>query len=329
MRTRTPLFAALALGLFGGVAWLGVGQFIQQRGLNTLVHTLREQMVFVEGGHFQMGNYMFAYRQPDGRVEQIWAASSEPSEQRHVTLNSFYLSAYEASYADFNIYLRAQGLPVLQEDVSAGIYLSDRGAQVSFDEAQRYCAWAGEITGLPMRLPSEAEWEYAARSRGQVVPWATDDGNFRPGQNVVPTGTRDTPWELTRPPIGTFPPNPLGFYNMQDGVYEWVTGDPETDPEGAGIFKGGSDFSSRFYETIPHRGLRLRLSDADVTRLTAIIDGAALERFLQSDDRHSPFALHTGVRCAADVSGEAEAAGSDKQAPRDLYLSPPFWGHEG
>jgi len=98
-----------------------------------------------------------------------------------------------------------------------------RGGQpvvnVTWDDARRYAAWLAKITGKPYRLLSEAEYEYAARAGTQTAyPWGDDIG--KNNANCNGCGSR---WDnMQTAPVGSFPPNRFGLYDMVGNVYEWV-----------------------------------------------------------------------------------------------------------
>jgi formylglycine-generating enzyme required for sulfatase activity/S1-C subfamily serine protease len=89
----------------------------------------------------------------------------------------------------------------------------------SWDDAAAYLAWLSRITGQRYRLPSEAEWEYAARAWTQTSYWWGD--HLPPGRAAC--DGCGSPWDLSRAaPVGRFPANPFGLYDVHGNVWEWV-----------------------------------------------------------------------------------------------------------
>nr|WP_157872523.1 formylglycine-generating enzyme family protein [Bradyrhizobium sp. ORS 278] len=90
---------------------------------------------------------------------------------------------------------------------------------VSYDDARDYLGWLSRKIGKPFRLPTEAEWEYAARGGAATKFWWGDQ--MRPGMaNCNRCNEADAPPQLMK--VGSFPANPFGLYDMGGGVDQWV-----------------------------------------------------------------------------------------------------------
>ena len=89
---------------------------------------------------------------------------------------------------------------------------------MSWNDAKEYVAWLSKLTGKPYRLPSEAEWEYAARAGTQTAySWGDEIG--KGNANCWVCGSD---WDRKLAPVGSFAPNAFGLYDMHGNVWEWV-----------------------------------------------------------------------------------------------------------
>jgi formylglycine-generating enzyme required for sulfatase activity len=174
-----------------------------------------------------------------------------------VTISApFWLGRTEVPVEAFERYLAASGGSMPAEPGSGAMPGYNDGwrnkdhpmVKVSWGEAQDYCAWAGG------RLPTEAEWEYAARGgvADAIYPWG--DERSHEEANYWRSGGRDQ-WKYTAP-VASFSSNGFGLYDMAGNVYEWTADwyderyygrSPGIDPQGPlegrrRVARGGGGF---------------------------------------------------------------------------------------
>ncbi|MGP9506928.1 formylglycine-generating enzyme family protein [Psychrobacter sp. AOP7-C1-12] len=216
----------------------------EQQQLNDFLATQKTNMRFIEGGSYEMGDFGPKLDWTEGMPI---SSNGDNKTLHNVTLDSFSMNAYKATYGDFDIYSMATGQPQegMQESVIE-LHQPDAAAGINWQIAQNYCQWLGEQLNVPMNLPTEAQWEYAARNRGQYVLFPTDTGDIDDGRNVWTFEQKQEirnkyNTSLAVPIVGLYPPNPLGLYDMTNQNYEWMSDwyddnyyaeSPEHNPQG-------------------------------------------------------------------------------------------------
>ena len=156
------------------------------------------EMVSLRGGSFAMGSNEDVSEKP----------------VRQVTVKPFAMGKFPVSVREWNACAAAKacGFTATGKD-DAPI------TNVSWSDARQYAAWLAETTRKPYRLPSEAEWEYAARGGTQTRYWWGDQ--FQAGlvncRNCSDIPANDQPVK-----VGSLKPNPFGLFDMGGGVDQWV-----------------------------------------------------------------------------------------------------------
>ena len=184
-----------------------------------------EGMVLIPAGTFQMGS-------TTGDVDEVPVHTVE--------LDAFYIDQHEVTNAEYQAFVAATGHPPPRGIGYTAVYellkndyepWNDPGfnhpdqpvTTVTWFDATAYCEWVGK------RLPTEAEWEKAARGglEGARYPW----GDTEPGNTSANFADSQTEFEWRSPdvndgflftaPVGTFPPNGYGLFDMAGNVWEW------------------------------------------------------------------------------------------------------------
>ncbi|MCY4211598.1 MAG: formylglycine-generating enzyme family protein [Gammaproteobacteria bacterium] len=177
---------------------------------------LAGEMVSIPGGTFRMGDLSGSLTKAlSMRGKEIgW---HKPVHR--VEVPAFKLSKHEVTFAQWDACMADGGCNgYIPGDAGWG-----RGSRpvvnVSWDDAQFFIEWLNSKTDGNYRLPTEAEWEYAARAGTTTkYSWGDDIGNNQ--ANCYDDYCGDS-WDYTAP-VGSFPANPWGLHDMHGNVYEWV-----------------------------------------------------------------------------------------------------------
>ena len=213
------------------------------------------EMVFVEGGTFTMGC-----------VGDCWPDELPLHE---VTLNSFYIAKYELTQEKWEA--------LMGENPSSFPCTGYPLEGISWDNAHNYINKLNAATGKKYRLPTEAEWEYAARGGNKSV------GYIYSGSNNI-----DSVTQMWGPfPVGMKKPNELGIYDMTGNLWEWCSDwyghyskEPQMNPQGPDFgeyrIRRGGCWNSTPRPKIYRVSVRSHMSDghpgAAITGLRLVLD---------------------------------------------------------
>ena len=198
-------------------------------------------MVLIPAGSFQMGSD---------------SGGSDEKPVHTVYLDAFYIDVYEVTNAQYRQFVEATGHREPPLWNNSDFNQSNRPVVgVTWHDAMAYAQWADK------RLPTEAEWEKAARGglAGKTYPWGDeishDDANYGG------TGGRDK-WGSETAPVGSFPPNSYGLYDMAGNVREWCL----------------DEYDSGFYAKSPRNN---PLAGGDISQVISNFTNAKTARVLR------------------------------------------------
>lgn len=185
--------------------------------LKNLFTTSKKNLVFFPAGGFEMGDF-------GPKVDKAGRPydSDEDSKPLHpVKLSRFAISKFPVTYAEFDFFSAAMRLPKINQNESVKSYRKPNNpAGVTWEGAKAYCNWIGKNLSEKYDLPTEAQWEYAARSGGKLHVYPTNNGKLESGKNVASFDQRKAAGGLVS--VGSFPPNEAGIYAMGAGVLEYT-----------------------------------------------------------------------------------------------------------
>ena len=209
------------------------------------VKGLNMKMVYVEGGTFQMG----------ATSEHGDVASSNERPIHSVTLDSYYIGECEVT--------QAQWRAIMGNNPSSFTGDNNPVECVSWHDAQSFCEKLSELTGRTYRLPTEAQWEYAARGGNKSLGYKYSGSN-----NLKSVAWwYDNSNRQTRA-VKQKQPNELGLYDMSGNVWEWChdsygdyTSSSQYNPQGPSsgrnrVLRGGGWYSYAPYCRVSGRGNR-------------------------------------------------------------------------
>ena len=216
MKNRTSLFYFLTLILCLGATAMSYGQTVAEEPAAAM--PTPDGMVLIPAGEFQMGSNHSTDAEKPVHTVYVDAFYTDAEKPVHtVYVDAFYMDVYEVTMGQYRKFLQATGQGAFPDWMSKYSPTDMHPVSgVGWRDAMAYAIWAGK------RLPTEAEWEYAARGGlvGKTYPWgnAIDASKANYADNIgSPT------------PVGSYGANGYGLYDMAGNVWEWCLDELDAD----------------------------------------------------------------------------------------------------
>ncbi len=238
---------------------------IPPRKIRRVGQAIAPEWVEIPAGYFIYG---------DDEISKEWKGTAHPRQRRW--LDTFYIARYPVTNQEFQVFVEASGYRFFEEDREWSDKrrrnLRDRAenkpdhpvTNVEWDDAVAYCKWLSRQLGYEVVLPSEEQWEKAARGpNGRVYPWGDTFDSMR--CNTSESGIHDTT-PVDRYPSGC---SPYSVFDLAGNVWEWTATEWEPSriimfgkPVTTYVQRGGScDYGCEIARCVYRYGLSIFMPD--------------------------------------------------------------------
>jgi formylglycine-generating enzyme required for sulfatase activity len=188
-------------------------EVVDRQEVSVMLHP--PEMVIIPGGSFLMGS-------PDAEAQY---AEANETPQHLVTIQPFAISKTAVTFEQYDAFAE---ITARDKPKDEGWGRGNRPViNVYWADAHWYCKWLTEQTGQTYRLPTEAEWEYACRAGTTTLfsfgdPIKDNQANYDDSRATWSNGLKEGAFLGKTQPVGSYPANPWGLYDMHGNVLEYT-----------------------------------------------------------------------------------------------------------
>ena len=273
-------------------------------------------LVFLDGGSFKFGNVPVPVILDGETREELIYGPVVDADRAPVSVDGFYVSRFEITNHDFDLYAAANDLPLRPDRPDGHERQGPYPAIIAYHQAVGFCDWLSEITGQPFDRPTSEQWEYAARSGGHDVAYATQDGTYDYLETLYRETLDDQPHTTHLP--DAYPPNPAGLYAMSSNLVEWVK-EAWLDTDGFPLADGATGDPGkrdrRVWRGSSHTSQAALNSIYMIGAAGPILRERRLESFPNDEPLFAPdhqviyYSYDIGARCVVNVTEAPDASG--------------------